>query len=184
MSPTRFRCANSLDTLVAQRKGPHDALENAGRQERPQQKQWRIRVSIPVLNLAKVVCYHVQQSPRSASFGTRTRAYSLEGSNSTPKLRMHTPRCALSRGPNDAKTKHLLAARRALPVGWPSGLRRSTQVRVSSEAWVRTPLQPHSKFLPLSRFLWPGRFSLPQDGDSHCVCASVPPSSVGRAQDF
>ena len=25
--------------------------------------QWRIRVSIPVLNLAKVVCYHVQQSP-------------------------------------------------------------------------------------------------------------------------
>ena len=24
---------------------------------------WRIRVSIPVLNLAKVVCYHVQQSP-------------------------------------------------------------------------------------------------------------------------
>ena len=26
-------------------------------------KDWRIRVSIPVLNLAKVVCYHVQQSP-------------------------------------------------------------------------------------------------------------------------
>ena len=25
--------------------------------------RWRIRVSIPVLNLAKVVCYHVQQSP-------------------------------------------------------------------------------------------------------------------------
>ena len=25
---------------------------------------------------------------------------------------------------------------------WPSGLRRSTQVRVSSEAWVRTPLHP------------------------------------------
>ena len=25
--------------------------------------EWRIRVSIPVLNLAKVVCYHVQQSP-------------------------------------------------------------------------------------------------------------------------
>ena len=28
-------------------------------------------------------------------------------------------------------------------VQWPSGLRRSTQVRVSSEAWVRTPLEPH-----------------------------------------
>ena len=27
-------------------------------------------------------------------------------------------------------------------VQWPSGLRRSTQVRVSSEAWVRTPLHP------------------------------------------
>ena len=26
---------------------------------------WRIRVSIPVLNLAKVVCYHVQQSPEA-----------------------------------------------------------------------------------------------------------------------
>ena len=33
-------------------------------------------------------------------------------------------------------------------VQWPSGLRRSTQVRVSSEAWVRTPLEPH--FLKLS----------------------------------
>ena len=28
------------------------------------------------------------------------------------------------------------------PVQWPSGLRRSTQVRVSSEAWVRIPLEP------------------------------------------
>ena len=28
---------------------------------------WRIRVSIPVLNLAKVVCYHVQQSPMRPS---------------------------------------------------------------------------------------------------------------------
>ena len=27
-------------------------------------------------------------------------------------------------------------------VQWPSGLRRSTQVRVSSEAWVRTPPEP------------------------------------------
>ena len=27
-------------------------------------------------------------------------------------------------------------------VSWPSGLRRSTQVRVSSEAWVRTPPEP------------------------------------------
>ena len=32
-------------------------------------------------------------------------------------------------------------------VQWPSGLRRSTQVRVSSEAWVRTPPEPHKFFL-------------------------------------
>ena len=44
---------------------------------------WRIRVSIPVLNLAKVVCYHVQQSPGCASIGTRTRILSLEGTNTT-----------------------------------------------------------------------------------------------------
>ena len=45
---------------------------------------WRIRVSIPVLNLAKVVCYHVQQSPKpTASIGTRTRILSLEGINTT-----------------------------------------------------------------------------------------------------
>ena len=45
---------------------------------------WRIRVSIPVLNLAKVVCYHVQQSPnQTASIGTRTRILSLEGINTT-----------------------------------------------------------------------------------------------------
>ena len=31
-------------------------------------------------------------------------------------------------------------------VQWPSGLRRSTQVRVSSEAWVRTPPEPHPVF--------------------------------------
>ena len=31
---------------------------------------------------------------------------------------------------------------------WPSGLRRSTQVRVSSEAWVRTPLHPCLVFSP------------------------------------
>ena len=31
-------------------------------------------------------------------------------------------------------------------VQWPSGLRRSTQVRVSSEAWVRTPPEPHFYF--------------------------------------
>ena len=43
---------------------------------------WRIRVSIPVLNLAKVVCYHVQQSP-NASTGTRTRILTLEGLNTT-----------------------------------------------------------------------------------------------------
>ena len=34
-------------------------------------------------------------------------------------------------------------------VQWPSGLRRSTQVRVSSEAWVRTP---HQSFLVFSFF--------------------------------
>ena len=45
--------------------------------------RWRIRVSIPVLNLAKVVCYHVQQSPGCASIGTRTRILSLEGTNTT-----------------------------------------------------------------------------------------------------
>ena len=32
-------------------------------------------------------------------------------------------------------------------VQWPSGLRRSTQVRVSSEAWVRTPPEPHLFFI-------------------------------------
>ena len=30
---------------------------------------------------------------------------------------------------------------RSARLGWPSGLRRSTQVRVSSEAWVRIPFQ-------------------------------------------
>ena len=49
---------------------------------------WRIRVSIPVLNLAKVVCYHVQQSP-NASTGTRTRILTLEGLNTTLVLWTH-----------------------------------------------------------------------------------------------
>ena len=49
---------------------------------------WRIRVSIPVLNLAKVVCYHVQQSP-IASTGTRTRILTLEGLNTTLVLWTH-----------------------------------------------------------------------------------------------
>ena len=50
--------------------------------------RWRIRVSIPVLNLAKVVCYHVQQSP-NASTGTRTRILTLEGLNTTLVLWTH-----------------------------------------------------------------------------------------------
>ncbi len=32
-------------------------------------------------------------------------------------------------------------------VQWPSGLRRSTQVRVSSEAWVRIPSEPFLNYL-------------------------------------
>ena len=42
-----------------------------------------------------------------------------------------------------------LPLKRCEKVQWPSGLRRSTQVRVSSEAWVRTPPEPHL-FLCLS----------------------------------
>ena len=34
-------------------------------------------------------------------------------------------------------------------LGWPSGPRRSTQVRVSSEAWVRIPLQAISRGIGL-----------------------------------
>ncbi len=34
-------------------------------------------------------------------------------------------------------------------VSWPSGLRRSTQVRVSSEAWVRIPPEPY--FFPFEK---------------------------------
>ena len=40
---------------------PHCHKNRPGRSQN--KKLWRIRVSIPVLNLAKVVCYHVQQSP-------------------------------------------------------------------------------------------------------------------------
>ena len=36
---------------------------------------------------------------------------------------------------------HLRAGRATLSLGWPSGPRRSTQVRVSQDAWVRIPLQ-------------------------------------------
>ena len=144
MSPTRFRCANSLqghpcrNTTVPMQQ---TNKQTRGPLVKPNNKTtWRIRVSIPVLNLAKVVCYHVQQSPAhtlhitphllpthngpkqqrfksskriggsgyrsrfstlrrlyatmynnppSASFGTRTRTYTLEGCNSTLKLRMH-----------------------------------------------------------------------------------------------
>ncbi len=32
-------------------------------------------------------------------------------------------------------------------LGWPSGPRRLTQVQVSSEAWVRIPLQATTRFL-------------------------------------
>ena len=43
-------------------------------------------------------------------------------------------------------------------VQWPSGLRRSTQVRVSSEAWVRIPREPYFfldkwRFYPASK-IW------------------------------
>ena len=73
-------------------KNPLPKLGIAPRLPRPQRGVllldyfgvWRIRVSIPVLNLAKVVCYHVQQSPnQTASIGTRTRILSLEGINTT-----------------------------------------------------------------------------------------------------
>ena len=73
---------------------------------------WRIRVSIPVLNLAKVVCYHVQQSPRGgASIGTRTRILSLEGMNTTLVLwthgkgRTHPPASQKSSGAAPPKRK-------------------------------------------------------------------------------
>ena len=69
---------------------------------------WRIRVSIPVLNLAKVVCYHVQQSPTPiASIGTRTRIFSLEGVNTTlvlwtlvTFLLLETTSCSLDKEKN------------------------------------------------------------------------------------
>eukprot|EP00981_Chlorochromonas_danica_P009533 scaffold2721_cov181-Ochromonas_danica.AAC.11 len=39
---------------------------------------------------------------------------------------------------------------------WPSGPRRSTQVRISTEAWVRTPLQSQLllaiRLHPIARF--------------------------------
>ena len=49
---------------------------------------WRCRASIPDLNLAKVVCYHLQHTPLGcASAGTRTRILCLEGTNTTLVLR-------------------------------------------------------------------------------------------------
>ena len=109
MSPTRFRCANSLDSPTnsessetknpkkrgKKHKKPLKTCGGSGYRSRfstlrrlyatmynnppptlyttrghhkvdahcAQKTKWRIRVSIPVLNLAKVVCYHVQQSP-------------------------------------------------------------------------------------------------------------------------
>ena len=41
--------------------------------------RWRIRVSIPVLNLAKVVCYHVQQSPMVRPSGLEPESYPWKG---------------------------------------------------------------------------------------------------------
>ena len=143
-------------------------------------------------------------NPPVASFGTRTRTYTLEGCNSTLKLRMREnggEYCTLIGPKKGAKnptsvsfwtfslsdslvpppplpppknfslvffggggvpvsTSNLLRNARGTSkelmaptwnsttqaVEWPSGLRRSTQVRVSSEAWVRTPLQPSRFF--------------------------------------
>ena len=39
-------------------------------------------------------------------------------------------------------------------VGWPSGLRRQFQALVSSEAWVRIPLQSVFDFVTLRVFFW------------------------------
>ena len=39
-------------------------------------------------------------------------------------------------------------------LGWPSGLRRSTQVRVSKDAWVQIPLQAYSLAILLLHWLF------------------------------
>ena len=53
---------------------------------------------------------------------------------------------------NDLKNSHSTALTRVDSVGWPSGLRRQFKALVSSEAWVRIPLQSALLFPTLVLF--------------------------------
>ena len=87
MSPTRFRCANSLGerreasisaalpvAIYDKRMRTHKKLEDPG-----------IDPGSQPCEGCMLPCTTI---PLSASFGTRTRTYTLEGCNSTLKLRM------------------------------------------------------------------------------------------------
>ena len=150
MSPTRFRCANSLSAGSRRgwgrqknppqhdKKRPCAVLGRGTEQQKDKSGGSGYRSRFSTLRRLYATMYN---NPPSASFGTRTRTYTLEGCNSTLKLRMQ-PLC---RGgpclPRTGSPVERVIAHKPV-VEWPSGLRRSTQVRVSSEAWVRTPLQP------------------------------------------
>ena len=176
MSPTRFRCANSLlefwplapvvqqaNTELSFRVGKwcfscvcascykfFFSLSPPAQNKKLGGSGYRSRFS--TLRRLYATMYN---NPPNASFGTRTRTYTLEGCNSTLKLRMRAQRwLTLVERNRDVCTKRVQNCAKAPVKGsvvvfvsqtveWPSGLRRSTQVRVSSEAWVQIPPEPY-----------------------------------------
>ena len=193
---------------------------------------WRIRVSIPVLNLAKVVCYHVQQSPAhtlhitphllpthngpkqqrfksskriggsgyrsrfstlrrlyatmynnppSASFGTRTRTYTLEGCNSTLKLRMHPAGLWSARG---VHTPPLAIHGSCTPPAWMAEWSKALDSSSSLSGGVGSNPTSSTLFFLICRVNPPPVSFFLYRRHSSCGAAVVPPSSVGRAPDF
>ena len=97
MSPTRFRCANSLSAGSRRgwgrqknppqhdKKRPCAVLGRGTEQQKDKSGGSGYRSRFSTLRRLYATMYN---NPPSASFGTRTRTYTLEGCNSTLKLRM------------------------------------------------------------------------------------------------
>ncbi len=172
MSPARFRCANSLGTfgLTATKTGP-DAVKTKSCGG----SGYRSRFS--TLRRLYATMYN---NPPSASFGTRTRTYTLEGCNSTLKLRMHPTSICKPRARDEARfAVHSIQ----LAAGWMAEWSKALDSSSSLFGGVGSNPTSTTTF-----FVKPGRpqrlSQLINTGHPSRHPSIVPPSSVGRAQDF
>ena len=123
-------------------------------------------------------------NPPSASFGTRTRTYTLEGCNSTLKLRMHPAGLWAARGVHTAPLAiHGPCTPPAWMAEWSKALDSSSSLfgGVGSNPTSST-LFSSCRVNPLPFAIKPQVAAFTPHNTGHTP--HVPPSSVGRAQDF